>query len=79
MGRDAERRLGRAAHFGPRDSTRSRPLTAASRPGLNLLATAWPIGNARSQERNIADRIGFDAYSSYEDIERILDPVDKPI
>src|SRR5262245_10353289 len=36
MGRDAGRRLGRAAHFGPRDSTRSRPLAAASRPSLNL-------------------------------------------
>jgi hypothetical protein len=35
MGRDAGRRLGRAAHSGPRDSTRSRPLAAASRPSLN--------------------------------------------
>jgi hypothetical protein len=32
MCRDAGRRLGRAAHSGPRDSTRSRPLAAASRP-----------------------------------------------
>jgi hypothetical protein len=36
MGRDAGRRLGRAARFGPRDSTRSRPLAAASRPSLYL-------------------------------------------
>jgi hypothetical protein len=43
-----------------------------------VIATAWPIGNARSPERNISDRIGFDAYSSYGNIERILHPVDKP-
>ena len=36
MGRDAGRRLGRAARSGPRDSTRSRPLAAASRPSLYL-------------------------------------------
>jgi hypothetical protein len=35
--------------------------------------------NARSPERNISDRIWFDAYSSYGNIKRIPDPVDKPI
>jgi hypothetical protein len=60
-------------------ATRSRPLAAASRPSLFLVATPLPISNAWPLKRNIPDRIEFDAYLSPGNLQLIRHPVDRPI
>jgi hypothetical protein len=44
-----------------------------------VAASAWPISNARSPERNIHYRVEFGVYPSVGNVEQIYDPVDKPI